>query len=216
MGDQLVCGDARASSADAAFGRSRAQWPGHPVSGFARRRQVDPLYCTGSLRMAPALRRIRPGPARGWTAAPIATLDPAEERVDRGNQEIPAGGDHRSVLPEYPQRHGCARRPPIDSINRAQEPARPRWFVFPRWEAGAPLTLEPLPKSQAFLMVATNAFNYEVLDETAFRLVTEMVRSCDPIRWSTPISTKPSTRSTPFLDPTMTRAPAKPGGPSGF
>jgi HprK-related kinase A len=69
--------------------------------------------------------------------------------------------------------------PPVDSIKRAEEPARPRWFVFPRWVAGAPLTLEPIPKSQAFLMVATNAFNYEVLDKIAFRLVTEMVRSCD-------------------------------------
>ncbi len=28
-------------------------------------------------------------------------------------------------------------------------------------------------------MVATNSFNYEVLDEIAFRLVTEMVRHCD-------------------------------------
>lgn len=28
-------------------------------------------------------------------------------------------------------------------------------------------------------MVATNAFNYDVLDATAFRLVTEMVRRCD-------------------------------------
>jgi len=70
-------------------------------------------------------------------------------------------------------------RPPVDSIRRAQEPARPRWFVFPRWVANAPLTLEPMAKSQAFLMVATNAFNYEVLDETAFRLVSEMVRACD-------------------------------------
>lgn len=70
-------------------------------------------------------------------------------------------------------------RPPEDSIRRAQEPARPRWLVFPRWVADAPLTLEPMSKSQAFLMVATNAFNYEVLDETAFRLVTEMVRTCD-------------------------------------
>ena len=41
------------------------------------------------------------------------------------------------------------------------------------------MTFEPLPKSQTFLMVATNAFNYEVLDETAFRLVSDMVRSCD-------------------------------------
>jgi len=70
-------------------------------------------------------------------------------------------------------------RPPQESIRRAQEPARPRWFVFPRWVANAPLTLEPIPKSQAFLMVATNAFNYDVLDEIAFRLVTEMIFSCD-------------------------------------
>ena len=70
-------------------------------------------------------------------------------------------------------------RPPAESILRAQEPARPRWFVFPRWVAEAPFTLEPMAKSRAFLMVATNAFNYEVLDETAFRLVSEMVRSCD-------------------------------------
>jgi HprK-related kinase A len=70
-------------------------------------------------------------------------------------------------------------QPPLDSIRRAQEPARPRWLIFPRWVSGAPLTLEPMSRSQAFLMVATNAFNYEVLDETAFRLVTDMVRACD-------------------------------------
>lgn len=70
-------------------------------------------------------------------------------------------------------------RPPEESILRADEPARPRWLVFPRWVKGAALSLEPVPKSQAFLMVATNSFNYEFLDETAFRLVTSMVRSCD-------------------------------------
>jgi HprK-related kinase A len=70
-------------------------------------------------------------------------------------------------------------RPPADSVSRSQEPARPRWLVFPRWVAESPLRLEPVAKSEAFLMVATNSFNYEVLDETAFRLVTEMVRSCN-------------------------------------
>ena len=69
--------------------------------------------------------------------------------------------------------------PPEDSILRSQETAKPRWLIFPRWVAGAPLSLEPIPKSQAFLMVATNAFNYEVLDQTAFRLVTDMVKACD-------------------------------------
>jgi HprK-related kinase A len=70
-------------------------------------------------------------------------------------------------------------RPPDDNINRWQEPARPRWLIFPRWVADAPLRLEPISKSNAFLMVATNSFNYEVLDETSFRLVSDMVRSCD-------------------------------------
>jgi HprK-related kinase A len=70
-------------------------------------------------------------------------------------------------------------RPPEDSLRRAQEPARARWLVFPRWVAGAPLSLEPLPKSRAFLMVATNAFNYEVLDETAFRLAVGLVEASD-------------------------------------
>jgi hypothetical protein len=75
--------------------------------------------------------------------------------------------------------HNKSLRPPLDSIRRAQEPARPRWLIFPRWVSGAPLTLEPMSRSQAFLMVATNAFNYDVLDETAFRLVTDMVHACD-------------------------------------
>lgn len=70
-------------------------------------------------------------------------------------------------------------RPPLDSIRRGQEPARPRWLIFPRWVANAPLRLESMPRSQAFLMVATNAFNYEVLDEAAFRLVADVVRACD-------------------------------------
>lgn len=69
-------------------------------------------------------------------------------------------------------------RPPEAHILRAEEPAQPRWLVFPRWVAGAPLNLAPLAKSEAFLMVATNSFNYEILDEAAFRLVTAMVQNC--------------------------------------
>ena len=64
------------------------------------------------------------------------------------------------------------------SGGRRSRPGRAGSFSRAGWP-DAPLTFEPLPKSQAFLMVATNAFNYEVLDETAFRLVSDMVRCCD-------------------------------------
>ncbi|NEX23486.1 HprK-related kinase A [Thiorhodococcus mannitoliphagus] len=70
-------------------------------------------------------------------------------------------------------------RPPTESVERMHETARPGWFVFPRWVAGSPLRLEPMLKSEAFLMVATNAFNYEVLGQTSFELVGRMVDACD-------------------------------------
>lgn len=70
-------------------------------------------------------------------------------------------------------------RPPQESIERADETAKPRWIVFPKWSAGAALRLESLPQSEAFLLLATNAFNYEVLGETAFDAVTSLVRNCE-------------------------------------
>lgn len=66
-------------------------------------------------------------------------------------------------------------RPPADSVVRSAEPAPAAWLVFPRWIAGAPLTLEEMSKSEGFMQLATNAFNYELLGETAFDTVRELV-----------------------------------------
>ncbi|MBK5940381.1 HprK-related kinase A [Halochromatium roseum] len=70
-------------------------------------------------------------------------------------------------------------RPPSESVQRMDEPARPRWVVFPRWVANSRLRLEPVVKPDAFLMVATNAFNYNLLGQTAFELVGQMVDACE-------------------------------------
>jgi len=70
-------------------------------------------------------------------------------------------------------------RPPQESIRRTDETAQSRWIVFPKWSTGAALQLEPLPRSEAFLLLASNAFNYELLGETAFNAVTHLVRNCE-------------------------------------
>ncbi|MXS84751.1 HprK-related kinase A [Nitrosomonas sp. HPC101] len=70
-------------------------------------------------------------------------------------------------------------RPSQESIERSDESAKARWIVFPKWSAGANLSLESLPQSEAFLLLASNAFNYEVLGETAFGAVTSLVRNCE-------------------------------------
>jgi HprK-related kinase A len=69
-------------------------------------------------------------------------------------------------------------KPTRESVDRAKETAVASLIVFPRWQKDASLTLEPMRKSQAFLMLATNAFNYEVLGEAAFRSVERLVKEC--------------------------------------
>lgn len=69
--------------------------------------------------------------------------------------------------------------PPADSIEQAQRRAEARWLIFPKWESGAALTLTPMSPAHAFLMVATNAFNYEVVGAAGFRAVQQLIQSCD-------------------------------------
>ncbi len=59
-------------------------------------------------------------------------------------------------------------RPPRHSVDLDMQPALARWLVFPRWQAGAALQFEELPSAEAFMRLATNAFNYEMHGEAAF------------------------------------------------
>ncbi|HEY8506702.1 MAG TPA: HprK-related kinase A [Steroidobacteraceae bacterium] len=66
-------------------------------------------------------------------------------------------------------------KPPRDAVERAQQTASVAWIVFPRWSAGAQLSLEEIDKAEGFLQLATNAFNYELLGASAFETVREVV-----------------------------------------
>lgn len=66
-------------------------------------------------------------------------------------------------------------RSPAGSVARAGEPAPAGWIVFPRWQAGAALTLEAMSRSEGYMQLATNAFNYEMLGEAGFDTVRDLV-----------------------------------------
>lgn len=70
-------------------------------------------------------------------------------------------------------------QPPADSVIRMREPARPRWIVFPRYEAGAAPDMKPRGKAQTFLHFAQNAFNYSQLGDRAFNATGDLVDQCD-------------------------------------
>ena len=68
---------------------------------------------------------------------------------------------------------------PRDSILRAGEPVRPACVVFPRYEAGAGLALTPLPKARAFMELADNCFNYQVLGARGFAALGQLIDTSD-------------------------------------
>lgn len=75
--------------------------------------------------------------------------------------------------------HVTHLRPPPESVFRMNEPAMPRWIVFPRYEANAEPLLTPKAKADTFAELAKNAFNYNILGETAFTVVADIVTQCD-------------------------------------
>ncbi len=70
-------------------------------------------------------------------------------------------------------------RPPADHVARADEPATPAWIICPRYEADAATTFEPIPKADALLYVAHDAFNYSLLGTTGFETFADIVDACD-------------------------------------
>ena len=66
-------------------------------------------------------------------------------------------------------------KPTTESIARQAETAVPSMIVFPRWVADADFSLQEVSKGEGFMRIATNAFNYELLGEPAFRTVRDIV-----------------------------------------
>jgi len=66
-------------------------------------------------------------------------------------------------------------RPPSESVAMANRASPVKWIVFPRWSAGAGLDLASVPKAQAFMELATHAFNYEPLGFEGFETVKSLI-----------------------------------------
>jgi len=64
-------------------------------------------------------------------------------------------------------------------VEQSAVSAPPGWLVFPRYQPGASMRLEPIFKPQAFIKLANNSFNYQLLGLRGFQSVSRLVRDCD-------------------------------------
>jgi HprK-related kinase A len=70
-------------------------------------------------------------------------------------------------------------RASADSVARIGEKARAVHVVFPRWRAGAEVSLRPRAKADAFMHLANHAFNYSLLGRLGFELNAALIDTCD-------------------------------------
>lgn len=73
-------------------------------------------------------------------------------------------------------------RPPGDSVARATQTAPAALVVFPEWRPDAECTLEPVSPAETFMLLATNAFNYELQGEAGFDTVRALIGACRSFR----------------------------------
>jgi len=101
------------------------------------------------------------------------------------NKSIEVIRDYSPDAEIGPAYHGTRKgtvahlRTPDASVRQSHVPAPPGWLVFPRYKAGAALRMEPASRPQAFLKLANNSFNYQLLGLQGFLGVTRLVRNAD-------------------------------------
>jgi HprK-related kinase A len=82
-------------------------------------------------------------------------------------------GTHKGTVAHF--------RAPAESVRQGDRRARIAAVVFPEFRAEAQLTVESLSPAAAFLRLAGNAFNYEIVGERGFRTVAAIVRRCQTL-----------------------------------
>ena len=70
-------------------------------------------------------------------------------------------------------------RAPTDAVARCMDTARPALVVAPRFEAEAPITLNPLEKGEGFRLLTDNAVNYSGLLRAGFETLAGAVEQCE-------------------------------------
>lgn len=69
--------------------------------------------------------------------------------------------------------------PNDDAVAAMHRHATPALIVFPRYDPGAGLLVEPVPRSRALGRLAVNSFNAEVLGPAGFEALGRLVQSCE-------------------------------------
>ncbi len=64
-------------------------------------------------------------------------------------------------------------------VSRMNEPAAPRWIIFPKYLKDSPARLTPFSKAESMLELGRNSFNYSLLGKDGFDVLAKVVAGSD-------------------------------------
>ncbi|MCH5375209.1 MAG: HprK-related kinase A [Planctomycetes bacterium] len=106
---------------------------------------------------------------------PVSLKEGAIEAIRRFAPDAPV----QPPWPKTPKGRVAHVLPPAASVKRMDEPADPAWIIFPSFQPGAGASFESLPKADALIHCAANAFNYSVLGREGFERMVRLIDRCD-------------------------------------
>lgn len=68
---------------------------------------------------------------------------------------------------------------PAEHVVRLDQRVKPRWVIFPKYDASSTTELTARSKANSMLELGRNAFNYTVLGLTGFELLADVISACD-------------------------------------
>ena len=68
---------------------------------------------------------------------------------------------------------------PSEHIKKLDDPARPRWIIFPKYVAESAAKLVARSKAKSMLELGKNSFNYMVLGRTGFEVLSKVIDASD-------------------------------------
>jgi HprK-related kinase A len=117
---------------------------------------------------------VRPGTTE---FLPVPRLMPLKNESIQIMRDFAPDAELGPVIPNTRKGTIVHLRPPTASIEAAQKTATAKWLIFPQWRADAQFLLDEIPRTEGFMALATNAFNYEMLGESGFQTVRDLVAS---------------------------------------
>ncbi len=174
-----VCTHLLLHAAVIARGDAVAVLPGDPGAGKST--LVAALVHRGWRLFSDELALISPADGMVWPVPRPVSLK--NESIDVIRRFVPEAVLGRPC-PDTSKGTVAHMRPPAGQMARWREGGQVRWFILPRWQAGAEARLEPLARSRAMLKAVEHSFNFHRMGKTGFETLVRVVGAADCHRFT--------------------------------